>query len=219
MKTNNPILGLLKFLFHSASGNFAVIFPICIALSFAFIVTGNSMFFVILVITAMLTLPMVLITNMAAKEGKWERYQLTMPIKRSDLIKMQYYGVLLTTMAAAAIIIATVGISIALAPNQYMFEYGLARAIVGLMFSLGMPLLMVGLTFPLASSKIGKNRESSILSICMFFTLGVNMLLPRIGTWVGLSDEMIAVAAFGVSVLIFIVSFFITRMLYNKMDF
>jgi len=219
MRTNNPLKGLLKFLFYSASGNFLVIFPICILLSAIFLITGNSFFFMMLVITAMLTLPMMIITNMAAKDGKWERYQLTMPITRTHLLKMQYYGVLLISLIAALLVIATIGISIALTPNQYLFEYGFARAIIDSLFSLGMPLLMTGLTFPLATSKIGEERESSMLTISMFFTLGINILLPHIGNWVGLSTDMISVVAFAVSVLIFIISFFITRVLYNIKDF
>jgi len=217
MKTKAPMKGLLAFSFHSASKSISTNLLISLVLAGGFLIVENAVLLAILVLILMLNLPMAIIMTLASKDGKWERYQLTMPIKRSDLLLMQYLSVLFATIVAAALLITVMGISTVL--HDELFDYGFITIIINTAHSFGLPLLMTGVLFPLASSKIGAGREQSLLTVCMIAAMGVNVLVPNLGNMLGMSAEIFPVLIFAISVIIFIVSYYITRAMYAKMNF
>jgi len=218
MKPKHPIKGLLFCSFYTASGSLTLLLLALLVLSGAFVVTGAAFFFNISVIYATTVLPMQMIIGMASNDGKWERFQLSMPIRRSDLIRVHYISlVLVGTIVPLVFITALTGVGVVL--HESIFDQGFASAMIGSVPAFGMPFLVSGLCFPLASSKLGKGREGAILSICFFFAIGIMMIVPQMQYWFNLSFNMIAILIAAISVLIFLVSYPITRAMYQKMDF
>jgi len=209
--------GLLIFCFHAASGNVSLLLMGLLALSVIFLATGIAFFLNIFLIYAVTLFPMMVVTSMASNAGKWEQFQLTMPIRRHHLIQMQYTGLLFAIFVSAVFVIGITGLGVIL--REVVFEEGFVSALIGFIPSMSVPFLMMGVLFPLASSKIGKGRESGLMTICMLGAIGLTILLPQMEDWLGMSFNMVAVLFAAVSVCVFIVSYPITRALYGKMDF
>ena len=217
MKPKNPMKGLLTFGFHAASGNVSVLLLGLLALSLAFLVTGVVFFLNIFLIYAVTLFPMSVVMSMGDKDGKWERFQLTLPVRRRHLLQMQYLVLLLAILVSAIFVVGIVGLGTIL--HEAVFEMEFVPAMVNQIPALSLPFLMMGVFFPLGSSKVGRGRESSILTMCMLGSIGILMFMPQIENWLGLSFHIIAAVFAGVSVLVFGISYFITRAMYVNMDF
>jgi len=217
MKTKIPMIGLLFFTFHATSRNLSVAYLLSLVVGAIFLVTGNPVLFLLFTFIVMLNVPMSIIMQMGSKDGKWERFQLTMPIRRGGLLGAQYLSILVAVVFSALLLLAVIGISVVI--HEDMFKYGFTGALIEAAYSFGMPLLMTGLVFPLASSKIGQGREASVLSVCMLATMGISVFVPQASNWLGLSTNIITLALGAISVIVFIVSYFITRVLYAKIVF
>jgi len=218
MKTKNPMRGLLTFTIHAASGNASLVLLACLVLAVAFLVIGHAFFLNMFALAALVIFPMMVIASMGDKSGKWERFQLTLPIRRRNLLAVQYITVLFTAILGVILVVVTIGVGYVLG-ESVLFDDGIVALIAGMAPTLGMPFFMAGMFFMLASSKIGKGREAGLVSVCQFAAIGIILLAPWVGDRFDLSFHTLAIGILAVSALIFIVSYFITRVLYAKMDF
>ncbi|MCL2201615.1 MAG: ABC-2 transporter permease [Oscillospiraceae bacterium] len=216
MKRNSPIRGLLTFSLYASLGNASLALLGCIVLAIVFLITDNILFLSFLKMCGFLIMPMYVILSLGDKEGRWERFQLTMPIKRSSLLKAQYLSVVLSLIAPAIIVAITFGVRAflqmeALEDDDVMHVLALA--------ALGMPFFMAGIFFPLSSSKLGRGKEAPLLTICQFAALAILLIAPWASEQFGLPLAIVSVSTIAVSLVIFIASFFVTSAIYSKMDF
>ena len=218
MKTNHPMRGLLIFSFHAASGNASLVLLASIALAVIYLITGNQFFFSMMPLVGLLMFPMMVIASLASKDGKWERFQLTMPIRRGGLLGMQYLSVLGALIIAIALVVVTIALSIFLG-NGALHGHDFVTGLRNIMLVLAMPFLMSGLCFPLASTRFGQDKGPAILTFCQFVAIGIILVAPWTSEQLGVSLHMIGALFLAASALLFIISYFITRMLYAKMDF
>jgi len=218
MKTKNPMRGLLTFSFYAASGNASLVLLVGLVLAVAFLVIGHAFFLNMLALAALVIFPMMVMASMGDKSGKWERFQLTLPIRRRNLLAVQYITVLLTAILGVILVVATIGVGYVLG-ESVLLDDGVDALIMGIVPILGMPFFMAGMFFLLASSKIGRGREAGLVSVCQFAAIGIILLAPWAGDRFGISFQTLAIGILAVSALVFIVSYFITRVLYAKMDF
>jgi len=217
MKNRSPIKGLLVYSYYASGPVVGANFLVCLIVAISFLFAGVNWGFQILVFMAGINLPMSAMIGMASKEGKWERYQLTMPIKRGQLIAMQYLTMLIVTALAVVLLATFVGASSIL--HDDMFYGSLIDTFLGTAHTFSLPLLMAGLVFPLASSKIGKDRETMVMLVCMTAAMAIHVAVPMIGYRIGLSVDIIPTAFLAITAAYFIVSYFISKSLYNKLDF
>jgi len=154
---------------------------------------------------------------MGDKDGKWERFQLTMPITRSDLLRMQYLGMTIAVIISVALVVVTIGAGVFL--QGEIFEDSFMTGIFMTLPSIALPFLMSGISLPLASSKIGRGREGGVLTLCQFAAIGIMLTTPWLVERFGVSLNVFGVLLVAASVLIFIISYFITRVMYARMDF
>jgi len=216
MKQTNPMKGLLIFSFHAARGNVALLFLICIILGGVFLATGWLFFFNMLVIYSMALFPMLVIMSMGQND-KWERFQLTMPIGRSTLLGMQYLSVILATILPTLLVLVFTGLGVLLQGGA--FDGGFGAAMLGIAPSFAMPFFIAGTSLPIASSKIGRGRESLVLNVSFFAAIGLMMFAPQIADWFGVTFGVLAFWIAAISVALFVVSYPITRVIYARLDF
>jgi len=216
MKTKHPMRGLLTFSFHASLGNASLALLSSIVLLIVFLATGGVFFFNMLVIVSLLMVPMLVISSMGDKDGKWERFQLTMPIKRGDLLGMQYLSVVVSLLIPIALVIGAIGIGPLL--HEAPFDSAVS-GILATLPALGMPFLMSGLFFPLATTKIGKGKETGLLTTCQFIAIAVILLAPWASERLSISFYMVGALIAAVSALVFLISYFIARVTYAKLDF
>jgi len=219
MRTKNPIKGLLIFTFFSVSKSLSTNLVICLLLAGGFLISGQVALYGMFTFIATLGICMSVIMGLASKEGKWERFQLTMPVSRSGLLLMQYMSVLLVAILGAFMLAIVIAIGTFMLTHDVMFNDGLVRALMDASYLPGMPLLMTGVCFPLASTKFGKDRGGSILTISMLVSAGIMVLVPQAGYRLGLPIDIISALVLAVSVAVFVVSYFITKAMYAKSDF
>ncbi|MCL2843561.1 MAG: ABC-2 transporter permease, partial [Oscillospiraceae bacterium] len=200
MKTKKPMKGLLIYSIHATSGNTSIVLFVALALAVVFLISGNAFFLNMLTLCALIIFPMLVMGALGA--GNWERFQLTMPIRRNTLIAVQYLSMVICAIIGVVLVAVTLGVGHALGVGE-MFDNGIAEIVISIGPVLGMPFLMVGMVFPLASSKWGKERAVGILTISQFVAIGVTMLAPWAGERLGLSLQMIAILVVAISMLIF----------------
>ena len=217
MRTKNPMRGLLTFAYYNLSGSANISILISLLLAIVYIVTGTDMLFVILAMVATVSLPMTAIMGMAAKDGKWEKFQLTLPVTRDDVLRVQYITIVyLSVVAAAIIMVAVVG---GVVTQHEMFASGVGRAALDTLYTFGTPLMMTGLSFPLASSNFGKDRQGAMLNISIMVSVFIVMMVPNVAGWLDVSMSVVSAAYFGVAVVVFVGSYFVTRGMYARSDF
>ena len=216
MKTNNPIRGLLHFYYYSHSGNIAIIMLMCLVGAAVLLITGNHRLMYGFNIIAIASLPFAFMMRMGGKEyPKWERFRITMPIRRSDLASAQFLSILLASLAGLplAVLIKVLTFTI------HEIDYNLVTALVNILSVLAMPLFMSGLLFTLGCSKIGENRGDAFFLICTVPAVGNTLLMPWIANRFELPVIAAPLMAIAVALAVFICSYFITRRIYAKMDF
>ena len=217
MRTNYPIKGLLRFYFYTQSGNIAGIALLCLALAAAALITGNFFIYNGFFMVSVAGLPYIIIMGMGGKEyPKWERFRITMPIKRGDLASAQYLCILLASLAGLPLAVLVAILTF----NIHEIDYNLTTALLNILSVLATPLLFAGLVFPLGNTKFAENKQEIFIFLCLAVTVGVNMvLIPRIGNRFNLVDGITSLIAFAVALIVFTGGYYIQRNLYTKMDF
>jgi len=217
MSTTNPIRGLLIYSFHAVSGNWAIALAVCIVLTGILLVTGDYAFFVLLGMAAILAPPILVLINMGGI-SKWERFQIAMPVTRSDLVSSQYLEIFLSSLVGIPFVIIVAGIAGAMHEGIF-YDFTMIEAITVFSTFWVLPLLTAGFSFPLASTSMGEKREGAIVILSILAASVFTNMMPRIGEWQGLSSNNAILLMVVISLIIFVGSYFITRRLYAIKDF
>ena len=219
MNTKNPLRGLLSFNFYSASSNAVIIAILALVLAAVLLITGLPVMYNFFVMIAIAGFPYVIMMGMGGKTSyKWERFQITMPLRRSDLVNAFYLSIFLTSIVGIPLVAIITYLAYIL--HEGIFDKGLIITFFNfsaLFFS--MPLLMAGLLFPLACTKVGESRGEALFTLCLFPAVANSVFVPMLGSSLGLPEELLALPVLVLALLVFVVSYFILRQLYAKMDF
>ena len=162
-------------------------------------------------------MPYIVIMGMGSKQyTKWERFRVSMPIRRGDLASTQYLAILLASL---------VGLPIAalVAVLTYVIHgvgATIAISVANVLPVLAMPLMFAGFVFPFGSTKFGANKQETVASICLAATVAINfMLMPRLGNFAELIDTAVSIATLVFAIVVFVVSYCIQRIMYASKDF
>jgi hypothetical protein len=78
---------------------------------------------------------------------------------------------------------------------------------------------MIGLLFPLSSTKFAEGKQEGLTFVCFLIAFIVPLLISSAGVRLGLTEGVPALISFAISVIVYMVSYVITRRLYTKIDF
>jgi len=212
MRTTNPIRGLLIYSFHAVSGNLAIALAVSLVLAAVLLVTGDYAYFILLGMAAMLAPPVLVFMNMS-DISKWERFQIAMPVTRSDLVSAQYLEIFFSSLVGIPFIVIIAAIA-AFVHEGIFYEFTIIDAISVFSTFWVMPFLIAGISFPLICTKIGEKRESAIVIISVIAASSLTSVMS-----IGLSTDYVTLITIVISLIIFVVSYFITRKLYAIRDF
>ena len=216
MRTNNPMRGLLSFFYYSSRGNASILLLLCVALAIAALITNHHMINNVFSGVAIGGLPYVIVIGMAQKNySKWEQFQLTMPVRRCQLIGSQYLCIFLASLVGIPLVVLVKILSFSL----HDIEYNLVTALLNHLLVLSMPLVMTGVLYPLASTKFGSNKGEIFFAIGLAAAIGYTWAMSWIGARLDWSVELTSVVALGAALVIFLGSYFITKDIYEKTDF
>jgi len=221
MKANKTIIGLIMFLFHSASGNLPITLMACSFLGIVFLVTGNPAHHTFFVILTIVMPPYTIITSIACGyASKWERFQIAMPVRREDVTSSQYLCIIIVSIVGIPFIGIIVGIGIALHESlSEIVDKVVSSTVSVFSISFGIALLLGALLFPLTCTKIGgENKGEALAFVCVLAALGIIGLVSWAGFSMNLSQYTISLLRIAVSVISFIFSYLLTKNLYAKLD-
>lgn len=224
MKTSKTVIGLMMFMFHSASGNLSISLLACSILGIAFLATGIPAFHTFFIIMVIVMPPYCIITNIASGyvskySSKWERLQIAMPIKRKDVIFSQYLCASIASTVGVPIIVIIIGLGIAVHESMSEITADVISSTVSILsISIGIALLLGTFFFPLTCTKISKNRGESLAFICVLAALAIIGLITWLGSSMGLSQHAASLLRIAVSAIFFVFSYVLTKRLYATID-
>lgn len=224
MQSNKTIIGLIMFLFHSASGNISITLMASSIVGVIFLVTGNSVFHTFFILMVVLMPPYSIIISIAGGyvsrySTKWERFQLAMPVRRADVTLSQYSCMIIASLVGTPFIVIITGMAIAL--HESLSEIAarvVSSTVSNFSISIGVVLLLGALFFPITCMKISKNKGESLAFVCLLLALGIIGLLSWMGFSLNLSQYTISLIRMIVSIIFFVFSYRVTQKLYGKLD-
>ena len=213
---SNPIKGLLLFYYYGVSGTIVLCMALSLMMVTVAIITGNDIIYGVSILLSVAGLPYTIIVSMCQKSYlKWERFRLTMPIKRRELASVQYLCVLLASLVGFPLAVLIVVVT----PKIHGTS-GIEMDLFYILSILALPLLYAGLLFTIGCTKIGEKYGEVVFMLCLMVAVGVNMvLIPRIGDWLNWSWSITSLVVFAVGVVVFIISWRATGSMYEKKDF
>jgi len=216
MKTRQPHLGLLKYSFHSASGSLALTIVFALMVGIIAQITEIEIVLQLFPMYAIGSVPYIVMSK-SGGIAKWEQYLLATPIKRKNLVTSLYLNVFIALLLAIPIlgIVWSVGSIV----NNKTLEFILLGNLSSISLVASIVLLMAALLYPIGSTKIGGRSEQAIFIICLIIATAIVAGFFMIGNNHGLSDGFLSLTSVSATGTAFIVSMFITRALYAKIDF
>ena len=213
MTANNPMRGLLTLTYFKTRGKIWGTVIYALVMGGLYFVIGGEWTYNLFVVVCMIYLPLQAIAGMSENEGRWERFQISLPIKRKHLLKTQYLSLVFVVVLGGVILTASIGLSTVI--HEELFNYGFISAVLSSLYKYGMAFLAIGLCFTL--SIVVGNFAAWI--IAMLAPTILQFTLPDIAERVGVSIYTLSASVFIGSVVIFIVSYFIMKTVYGKYDF
>ena len=157
-------------------------------------------------------------TSLRADEtAKWSKFELTLPIKRSNLVLAKYVSIIILILMGIVMGTATMVLSSyydhAVSPSAliYGFEYGLTLSI----FS-------TSIMYPL-SLKLGAGKSEIIFIISAFATLGIMLLIAAtLSPWtegMNMRHPLVGAVSSIVAIVTFVLSYFVSVIIHNRKEF
>ncbi|MCL2286594.1 MAG: ABC-2 transporter permease [Firmicutes bacterium] len=221
MQTNKPMVGLLTVSFNSSKGNLLIYLAIFLAAVVFVFFTGEIMVYGMLGIVIIVLPVYSLVLQMGAAD-KWERFQLTMPLRRIDVIKAQFLQVGIVSIAGVPFFIAALAI-LGTTSHETIPAFTVGLTLSSIASPLFSALLYYAILFPLALTRIA---ESIISGIAMVGIILVSAAGAAVGYALNWAENTFAIPAVILPVLIlviayavFVVSYLITKKMYAKHNF
>ena len=166
--------GLLRNNLYGVIENIKIVFAFITVMGIVLLFSGDT---TLLNIFSLLTAPMVAVLTISClrKESasKWGKYKLTLPIKKTDIIKSQYISHLFWSLIGIVIVSVFMLITVLIHGNQY-FYYGFRDAIT-LVCGGGVLAILIGaVSFPLYYLW-GAERTEVILVLSVLSSVGAIM--------------------------------------------
>ena len=220
MRTKNPLIGLLLYFWYSTGGKLMLLFLQTIAWGIAFLIFGDREWGVVLHIffgiNALLGVSMLILSGMGNREVEWERFQLSMPVRRRDLASSQYTSVGLAPLIGLPVFILFTAMGAVMHEGVY-FTAG--YLFVSTAPFLATPYIMGGLIFPVYSIPAVERVYEGMFPALMAVSIAIPHLLMRLGTRLGWSPTATSSALLVVTLVVFAVSYCLTKRVYERMDF
>lgn len=218
MQSNKAIRGLLIYLFSSTTGSLLMVQFLTLVMAAALMYTGSQLVYTMFSGIGIVGPPYVILMGMGGgKYGKWERFQLSMPLKRSDLVASQYIGILIAAITGLPIVLLFTALAHSM--HETLFMGSLTTSLVGVTALLGIPLVMVGLLFPLSCTRWGEDKQEGLAFASFLIAFAVPLLVSIAGNRFGMTEDVSALLSFGLGITVFLVSYMITKRVYSQIDF
>lgn len=148
--------GLLRNNLYGVIENIKIVFAFITVMGIVLLFSGET---TLLNIFSLLTAPMVAVLTISClrKESasKWSKYKLTLPIKKTEIIKSQYFSHLFWSLIGIVIVSVFMSITVLIHGNQY-FYYGFRDAVTLVLGGGVLAILIGAVSFPVQQQSSGR---------------------------------------------------------------
>jgi len=211
--------GLFLDNFYKTINNMKLFAILVFAVAIALLVTGNDTIMELFVYISITALSVNAVSSMRKDaDAKWNKYELTLPVTRKDIIKCKYISYLFWVLIGTGIAAVFTGLAVLIHGNVF-FVFG-SRDVISL-FALGIGIaMMVGALFYPMSYLFGIDKSETLLVVSVIGGVGLAVFL----IWVINRGEVLnyypRLGIFVLTyILIFAASYLFTRSIYIKKEF
>lgn len=210
--------GLIRNNFYSMESNLKISFILAAALVFSPLIINNTAIYPMIIAVQIFLFVVNTGTALHADEAaKWNKFELTLPVKRSTIIGAKYiiFAILilfgLFMGFCTTICISLSGQTWSVSSTLWGYEYGLVLSI----FS-------VSLMYPVVL-KIGTEKNELVLILSAFTAIGfmylVAVALSPVTSGINLRHPLVGAVSITVAVLVFIISFVVSMKIHKNKEF
>ena len=215
--------GLFLDNFYKTFNSAKLFMFVILAAGIVLLITGNAatilQLFVYISITA---LSAIAVSGMRKdSEAKWDKYEITLPVTRKDIIKCKYLSYLF--WVSIGVIISVVFTFVAyLIHGNIFFAFGLRDVLSLFALGIGIAVIVGSLFFPMAYV-FGVNKSEALLVISVIAGVGLAAYLIWLLNTIFDAEVTNYYLILGVFVLtycfMFVVSYLVTLKIYGKKNF
>jgi len=215
--------GLLKNNYYAAIANAKLFFIVTILLCALSVVTKSQMLLGAFILLCMIGFSIISIVGLRREiASKWNKYKITTPLKRVDIIRGYFLSHLLWLIVGMLIAGAGVAVSVILSGLLFDKNIDIFNFYV---LGIGISLFTGAFFFPLFFSRNGEERNEAFLAISLLCGIGIIAGLATLMNNVfptPMSNTQIIIAGIiiiAVAVFAIIISCFLTISIYRKRDY
>lgn len=212
--------GLIRNNFYSMQSNITLAFIIALILVFTpFLIADSASSIIPFSISAqMLIFVLNTGTSLHADEvAKWNKFELTLPVKRSTIIGAKYISfialILLGMIMGGVTLICAKFAEFNLDTNSIIWAYG---------FGLTLSILSIAIMYP-CMLKIGTEKNESILLLSFFIAIGIMLVIALLSSNItnGMNwrHPFVGIVSMIVSLVCFASSYLISLRVYRNKEF
>lgn len=157
-------------------------------------------------------------TSLRADEtAKWSKFELTLPIKRSNLVLAKYVSIIILILMGIVMGTATMVLS-----SYYDYSVNYSALVYGFEYGLTLSILSTSIMYPL-SLKLGAGKSEIIFIISAFATIGIMLLIAAVlSTWtegMNLRHPLVGAVSIIVAIVAFVLSYFVSVIIHSRKEF
>ena len=210
--------GLIRNNFYSMENNIKISFIIALFLSVvAFFARHSAVIQMIISMQLFIFIVNVGTPLHADVVSKWNKFELTLPVKRNDIIKAKYisfvvlflFGIIMGSITALSICVSSGFSDIQSVLYGYEFGLTLSATTAGIMF----PLIL----------KIGTEKNEIIMILSAIASIGLLLLVSAVLTpltgEMNIKHSLVGIVSTIVALVIFVSSYFVSVRIYRHKEF
>lgn len=210
--------GLIQNNLYSMENSILIAFIISIFLAILPLGGVNPTFLPMIISIQIFVFVVNICTSLRADEtAKWNKFELTLPVKRSNLVFAKYLSIIILIFMGIMMGVITIMLSsycdytVSHSMLIYGFEYGLTLSILSM--SIMYPLTLV----------LGAEKSEIIFILSAFATIGIMLFIARVlSTWtegMNLRHPLVGAVSVMVAIAAFILSYFVSVIIHNRKEF
>jgi len=216
MNNTKPLLGLLTFTFHAASSSLMLVLPLILLVGVVAQITEIALAVQLFPFMAVGAAPYIVLMK-SEGTAKWEPYQIAMPVKRKHMVTALFSAIFISSLMWIPIIGAVWGVGLIF--SDVVVESIFYGGYISIAYVYGTALLTAAIIYPLACTKLGQRSEAGLMLISMIAAVAILGGIAWLGYPLGLANSIVSLLIIAISGVAFIVSLFVTRAIYAKIDF
>lgn len=210
--------GLIRNNFYSMGSNLKMAFIMAAVLAFSPLLINNTSFYSMIIAVQMFLFVANTGTALHADEvSKWNKFEMTLPIKRSTIIGAKYITFFVLILCGFLM-----GLCTTICANLAGQTWSFASALWGYAYGLVLSTISIALMYPIIL-RIGTEKNELIFLLSAFAAVGsmgvIALSLSSVTGGINLHHPLVSIVSALAAILMFLLSYFISLKIHKKKEF